>query len=160
MLDCWKTCQELFVHSRCNNFRSYVVPENICIFGRELCRGRKQTVPHLKLNKVNFSEGSVILLPLRSISKNPNNSRHASRRMQRLINRSEHVHLQKSPVPYNFCGSCYGCCLTMHISFSLCCALKQKDYILISVYSNTECWSLSSDKLSGYVKAQAFSISD
>ena len=50
-------------------------------------------MPHLKLNKVNFSEGSVILLPLRSISKNPNNSRHASRGMQRLINRSEHVHL-------------------------------------------------------------------
>ena len=24
----------------------------------------------------------------------------------------------------NFCGSNYGCCLTMHISFSLCCALK------------------------------------
>ena len=35
---------------------------------------------------------------------------------------------------YNFYGSYYGCCLTMHISFSLHCALKQKDYILISVY--------------------------
>ena len=46
----------------------------------------------------------------------------------------------------------------MNVSFSLCCALKEKDYSLISVYCNTEFWSLSSDSLSGYVKAQAFSI--
>ena len=39
---------------------------------------------------------------------------------------------------FNFWGSYYGCCLAMHISLSLCCALKQKDYILISVYCNTE----------------------
>ena len=37
----------------------------------------------------------------------------------------------------------------MH-SFSLCCALQKKDYILISLYLNTEFWSLSSDYLSGY----------
>ena len=35
----------------------------------------------------------------------------------------------------NFCGSYYGCHLMMH-SFSLCCALKKKDYILISLYCN------------------------
>ena len=135
--------------------------QKISVFLAGNCVGEGSRLCHIiKLNKVNFLEGSVILLPLRSISKNPNNSRHASRGMQRLINRSEHVHLQKSPVPYNFCGSYYGCCLTMHISFSLCCTLKQKDYILISVYLNTEFWSLSSDKLSGYIKAQAFSISD
>ena len=47
------------------------------------------------------------------------------------------------------------------ISFNLCFALQQKeDYNLISVYCNTEFWSLSSDKLSGYIKAQVFSISD
>ena len=32
--------------------------------------------------------------------------------------------------------------------------------MLASVYCNTEFWSLSSDQLSRYVKAQAFSISD
>ena len=36
--------------------------------------------------------------------------------------------------------------------------LKLKEYILISVFCNTELWSLSSDQLSGYIKAQAFSI--
>ena len=36
----------------------------------------------------------------------------------------------------------YGCCLTMHISFSLCCALNRRTI------------------LSGYIKAQVFSISD
>ena len=35
---------------------------------------------------------------------------------------------------------------------------SNRDYILISVYCSTEFWSLSSDKLSGYIKAQAFSI--
>ena len=29
----------------------------------------------------------------------------------------------------------------MYISFSLCCALKYNDYILISVYCNTDFWS-------------------
>ena len=42
-------------------------------------------------------------------------------------------------------GSHYRCCLTVHISFSLFCALKQKDYILISVYCSKEFWNLSSD---------------
>ena len=45
----------------------------------------------------------------------------------------------------NSCGSHYGSCLTEHISFSLFCALKQKDYILISVYCSKEFWNLSSD---------------
>ena len=35
-----------------------------------------------------------------------------------------------------FCCCYYGCGLTMHISFSLCCAWKQKDYNLISVFNN------------------------
>ena len=35
---------------------------------------------------------------------------------------------------------------------------SNRDYILISVYCSTEFWSLCSDKLSGYIKAQAFSI--
>ena len=29
---------------------------------------------------------------------------------------------------------------------------SNRDYILISVYCSTEFWSLSSDKLSGYIK--------
>ena len=37
---------------------------------------------------------------------------------------------------------------------------SNRDYILNSVYCNTEFWSSSSDKLSGYIKAQAFSILD
>ena len=37
---------------------------------------------------------------------------------------------------------------------------SNRDYILISVYCSTEFWSLSSDKLSGYIKVQAFSILD
>ena len=37
----------------------------------------------------------------------------------------------------------------MHISFSLCCSLNEKDYTLISVHCNTELWSLSSDQVSG-----------
>ena len=35
---------------------------------------------------------------------------------------------------------------------------SNRDYILISVNCSTEFWSLCSDKLSGYIKAQAFSI--
>ena len=30
---------------------------------------------------------------------------------------------------------------------------SNRDYILISVYCSTEFWSLSSDELSGYIKA-------
>ena len=55
----------------------------------------------------------------------------------------------------NYYGSYYGCCLMMYISCSL-----LVDYVLISVYYSTEFWSLSSDSLSGYIKAQAFSILD
>ena len=43
----------------------------------------------------------------------------------------------------------------MHISCSL-----LVDYVLMSVYYSTEFWSLSSDSLSGYIKAHAFSILD
>ena len=49
---------------------------------------------------------------------------HASCERERLI-----VYLQKYTHLCNFCGSYYGSCLTMHISFSLCCALKQQDYM-------------------------------
>ena len=73
---------------------------------------------------------------------------HASHGMQRSIDRSERVFVEIS-CSCNSCGSHYGCCLTEHICFSLFCALKQKDYILITVYSNTEFWSLSSDQLLG-----------
>ena len=66
---------------------------------------------------------SVIFLPLHPASlmhkKMQNKSWHASRSC-------------------NFCGGYYGCCLMIHMSFSLCCDLKLKDYILISVYCNTE----------------------
>ena len=48
----------------------------------------------------------------------------------------------------------------MHIVFRLCCAWNRRTIIYISVYCNTEFWSLSSDRLSGYIKAQAFSVSD
>ena len=44
----------------------------------------------------------------------------------------------------------------MHISFRLCCALNRRTIFLL----NREFWSLSSHKLSGDRKAQAFSISD
>ena len=37
---------------------------------------------------------------------------------------------------------------------------SNRDYTLISVYCNTEFWISSSDKLSGYIKALAFSILD
>ena len=70
-----------------------------------------------------FSFLSVIFLPLGPASlmhkKMQNKSWHASRSC-------------------NFCGSYYGCCLMIQISFSLCCNLKLKYYILISVYCNTE----------------------
>ena len=45
---------------------------------------------------------------------------------------------------YTFCGFYYGCGLPMHI-LAPC---------------NIELWSLSSDKLSGYIKSQIFSISN
>ena len=90
-----------------------------------------------------FSFLSVIFLPLGPVSL-------MHRKMQ---NKSWHASCS-----CNFCGSYYGRCLMIHISFSLCCDLKLKYYILISVYCNIQ--SLSSDKLSGYIKAQAFSISD
>ena len=57
----------------------------------------------------------------------------------------------------NFCGSYYGCCVTMYISISLFCASVN---IEVSVYCNTEVLGLSSDQLSCYIKAQAFSILD
>ena len=54
----------------------------------------------------------------------------------------------------NFCGSYYG----IFLNPLLCFKIEGKDFILISVYCNTEVWNVSSDKLSGYIKAQAFSI--
>ena len=46
---------------------------------------------------------------------------------------------------YDFCGCSCGCCLTRYISFSLCCALRWKEFF-IPVNCNTEFWSVSSDK--------------
>ena len=47
----------------------------------------------------------------------------------------------------NYCDSYYACLLfdDAHFLPCICCALKWKDYILISVYCNTGFWSLSSD---------------
>ena len=70
-----------------------------------------------------FSFLSVIFLPLHP----------ASLMHKKMQNKS--WHWSRS---CNFCGSYYGCCLTIHISLSLCCDLKLKDYILISVFCNTE----------------------
>ena len=60
-------------------------------------------------------------------------------RTRRSIDRSEPICVISLAV--------IGCCWMMHISLSLCCALKDKDYILILVNGNTEFWSLSSDCL-------------
>ena len=87
---------------------------------------------------------AVILLPLCPASLMHRNPQRL-KTIQRLIDRITCVFVEISH-SCNFCGSYYGSCLTMHISFSLCCAFKKKDYILISVYCNTEFWScLSSD---------------
>ena len=92
----------------------------------------------------------MILLPLRPASlthKNP--VRREVILGMRLVGRKD-----RSIDPFvfveiscscNSCGSHYGSCLTEHMSFSLFCALKQKDYILISVYCSKEFWNLSSD---------------
>ena len=71
-----------------------------------------------------------VLCPWRvKIPKDKDYSCHTSHRMQRLINQSEQVYLKKYPgCSCNFSGSYYGCRLTMHTSFSLCCALILKDY--------------------------------
>ena len=41
---------------------------------------------------------------------------------------------------YDFCSHFCGCFLTTHISFSLCCALQQKEYTFISANFTTEFW--------------------
>ena len=61
--------------------------------------------------------------------------------------------------PRNFFGSYYGCHLMMH-SFSLCCGLKQKDSILISLYCNViqsfgVCLQIYC-LVTMYIRAQAF----
>ena len=87
---------------------------------------------------------AVILLPLCPTSLTHRNPQRR-KTIQRFNDRITCVFVEISH-SCNFCGSYYGSCLTMHISFSLCCAFKKKDYILISVYCNTEFWScLSSD---------------
>ena len=50
-----------------------------------------------------------------------NNSWHASHRMQRSIDQSEYVFVKILEGVYSHTQNC---CLTMHISFNLCCALK------------------------------------
>ena len=41
---------------------------------------------------------------------------------------------------YDLCSHFCGCFLTTHISFSLCCALQQKEYTFISANFTTEFW--------------------
>ena len=62
--------------------------------------------------------------------KTHKSSWHASRRMQRSIDQLIWRCFCRLPCLCDFCG----CCLTMHISFSLCCTL-QKNYLL-SVWSH------------------------
>ena len=76
-------------------------------------------------------------------------------KINRSIDRNMCINFEEMPRSCNFSGSYYGCFLTVNISVSLCWALKKKDYILILVYFNSEFWSLW---LSGFIKAQAFSI--
>ena len=62
-------------------------------------------------------------------------SKHASRRTQRSIDQSIWRCFSRLISCFcDFCGCSWGCCLTMHISFSLCCALP-KNYLL-SVWSH------------------------
>ena len=75
-----------------------------------------------------------------------NNLQHVSRRMQRSIDRSEDVYVEY-PVCVISVSVLVAIAKRMLISFSLCCALQQKEYIIISVNCNTEFWSLSSDYL-------------
>ena len=49
-----------------------------------------------------------------------NNSWCAFCRMQRSIDLNMCINLEEMPLSCNFCGSYYGCFLTMHIAFSLC----------------------------------------
>ena len=53
----------------------------------------------------------------------------------------------ENPVWCDFCGCSFGCCLTTHLSLTLCCAVQQKEYIFISVICKTEVWCLSSEQL-------------
>ena len=63
---------------------------------------------------------TVILLPLRLASLT-----YKIHGMQRSIDRSilTCVFVEITRLCH-FCGDYNGCCLTMHVSFSLCCALK------------------------------------
>ena len=106
----------------------------------------------------------VILLPLRPASQMHKNPQRRKMILgmcpvgckDRLIDLNVCICKKIISCSCNFCGSHHGCCLTMHISFSLCFALKNNHCILISVYCNTEFWSMSSDYLcmSGYIKAK------
>ena len=73
---------------------------------------------------------SVILLPLCPVSlthKNPQRCK-IIHRMRPIGPKHRSIDLNKFFVEIscllNFCGSCYGCCLIMHISSRLCYALK------------------------------------
>ena len=67
-------------------------------------------------------------------------------RKDRLIDHKIKLCFCRTSCLYDFCGGSCGCCLTVHISFSLCCAWQWKEYVLIiicylifiSVNCNTE----------------------
>ena len=73
---------------------------------------------------------SVILLPLCPASlthKNPQRCKiiHRMRPIGRKHRLNDlNIFFVEISCLLNFCGSYYGCCLMMHISFSPCCALK------------------------------------
>ena len=81
----------------------------------------------------NYSDFVTYVSCVPDANKSPKmhkSSKHASRRTQRSIDQSIWRCFCRLPCLCDFCG----CCLTMHISFSLCCAL-QKNYLL-SVWSH------------------------
>ena len=119
--------------------------------------------PQIRKSITSMFISSVILLPLRPASLAHKNLQRrkiihgmcpVGRRDRSSI--STCVFVEISGCSRIFCGSYYDCCLKMHISFRLCCALNRRTIFLL----NREFWSLSSHKLSGDRNAQAFSISD
>ena len=69
---------------------------------------------------------TVILLPLRPVSLlNKNPKRPKIIPGMGLVGRKDRsIYLNMCIICRNICGSYYGCCLMIHFSFSLCCALK------------------------------------
>ena len=86
----------------------------------------------LILTKMRKPRASVILSPLRLASlthKNPQRRKivHGMSPLglkDRSIDLNMRINFVEISCSCSFCGSYYGCYLTMHTSFSLCCALK------------------------------------